>query len=246
MPTSTTGARQGWFATTHWSLVVNAGRAQNTLARDALESLCQRYWLPLYSYVRRRGYTADDAQDLTQEFFTRLIEKDRLARADQHRGRFRSFLLSSLKNFLADEHDKASAQKRGGGAQPLSLEFETGETIYKVEPVNDVTPEQIYERRWALTLLDAVLAALREEHDTAGKMDLFQALRPCLVGDRTEQPYEQLAEKLGMSETAIKSAVHRLRKRYRELLRREIANTVSREEDIEDELRHLFAVLSRS
>lgn len=245
MPVSTTSAREDWFATTHWSLVVHAGQAQNTLAREALETLCAKYWLPLYSFVRRRGYSAEDAQDLTQEFFSRLIQRNRLARADQRKGRFRAFLLSSMKNFLADEFDKARAQKRGGGKQPLSLEFDTGEAIYRVEPVDNTTPEQIYERRWAITLLDTVLAALHNEHEHAGKAELFDALRPCLVGDRTAQPYGQLAEKLGMSETGVKSAVHRLRKRYRELLRREIANTVSRPEEVEDELNYLFAVLSR-
>ena len=210
-----------------------------------METLCQGYWLPLYSYVRSRGYSAEDAQDLTQEFFARLIEHNRIARADQHRGRFRSFLLTALKNFLSDEWDKSRAQKRGGTSQVVPLQYETGEVLYAREPANTITPEQIYERRWALTLLDKVLTQLTAEQARDGKAELFEALRPCLVGERIAQPYAALAESLGMSEAGIKSAVHRLRRRYREVLRREIANTVASASEIDDELNYLFAVLAR-
>lgn len=245
MSSATTGDRNAWFATTQWSVVLCAGRADGAGSREALEKLCERYWLPLYSYVRRRGYAPDDAGDLTQEFFVRLLDNNRIARADRDRGRFRSFLLISLKNFLSDDWDRKRALKRGGGTQIVSFQFETGEALYELEPAHNVTPEQIFERRWALTLLDNVLTRLRDEHEVENKTDLFQSLSSCLVGERTSQPYAALAEKLGMSESGIKSAVHRLRRRYRELLRREIANTVATPDEIDDELRYLFEVLSR-
>ncbi len=242
----TTPANPGWFATTHWSLVVSAGRDSDPArSRAAMQTLCENYWQPLYSYVRRRGHSPDDAQDLTQEFFTRLLENNRFARADQSRGKFRSFLLSSLKNFLSDEWDKAHAKKRGGGIQPCSLQFDDGERTYELEPVNNVTPEQIFERRWALTLLDNVLQKLKAEHEQSGKADLFAALSPCLVGERTAQPYAELADRLGLTEGAIKTTVHRLRTRYRELLRQEIANTVATPKEIDEELTYLLTVLSR-
>ncbi|MBX7246307.1 MAG: RNA polymerase sigma factor [Candidatus Sumerlaeaceae bacterium] len=241
----TSSAEAGsWFATTHWSLVVSAGHGNEADSRAALQQLCERYWLPLYSYVRRRGYSPDDAQDLTQEFFMRLLQHNRVRTADQQKGRFRSFLLTSLKNFLSDEWDKAHAVKRGGGVPPLSLEFARGEELYAREPATTSTPESLYERRWALTLLDSVLARLQAEHHRLGKSQLFAALSPCLVGERASQPYAELATRLDMTETAVKSAVHRLRQEYRTLLRREIANTVATPEDVDDELNHLFAVLA--
>jgi RNA polymerase sigma-70 factor (ECF subfamily) len=246
MSTGISGSKQGWFATTHWSVVVSAGRGEeSTTVQQALESLCRNYWQPLYSYVRRRGYSAEDAQDLTQEFFARLVQHNRIARADQQRGKFRSFLLSSMKNFLADEWDKAHAQKRGGGVQTLQLEFDTGEKLYVREPADVATPEQIYERRWALTLLDHVLTCLREEYEREGKGDLFAALSDCLLGERADQPYARLGEQLGLGESGVKSAVHRLRKRYRQLLRNEIANTVASSSEVDEELRHLLSVLAQ-
>lgn len=244
--TGISNSPQGWFATTQWSQVVAAGRARDsTTAREALETLCQKYWQPLYSYVRRRGYSAEDAQDLTQEFFARLVQHNRIARADQERGKFRAFLLGSMKHFLADEWDKAHAQKRGGGVQPLPFEFECGENVYVREPADLTTPEQIYERRWALTLLDHVLTCLREEYVRQDKAELFAALSDCLVGERTDQPYARLGEQLGLGESGVKSAVHRLRKRYRQLLRNEIANTVASSSEVDDELRHLLSVLAQ-
>jgi RNA polymerase sigma-70 factor (ECF subfamily) len=250
MPPSTThssetGRPQSYFATTHWSVVLSAGHSDTPRARHALERLCQTYWYPLYAYVRRRGHSPEDAQDLTQEFFARLLEGNRVRTADKQKGRFRSFLLAGMNNFLADEWDKSRAQKRGGGLRTVPLQFDTAETRYGSEPVDDVTPEQSFERRWALTLLDDVLKRLGAEYEREGKGALFAALNPCLVGDRTSQPYQELSQKMGTTESGIKSAVHRLRRRYRQLLREEIAKTVASADEVDDELRHLFAVLAR-
>jgi RNA polymerase sigma-70 factor (ECF subfamily) len=248
MSSTNTAAPKGsgaWFVTTHWSVVLSAGRSDTPRAHQALERLCQTYWFPLYAYVRRRGHSPEDAQDLTQEFFARLLEGNRVRTADQQKGRFRSFLLAGLNNFLADEWDKSRAQKRGGGLRTVPLQLDTAETRYGSEPVDHVTPEQSFERRWALTLLDDVLKRLRGQYEREGKADLFAALNPCLVGDRTSQPYLELAQRLGTTESAMKSAVHRLRRRYRQLLREEIANTVASPDEVDDELRHLFSVLSR-
>ena len=233
------------FATTHWSVVVMAGEGDGTRARDALAKLCKTYWYPLYAYARRRGHSPEDAQDLTQEFLTRLLEKNWIANADRNRGRFRSFLLSAMKHFLSDEWDKARAQKRGGGQPVLTLEFDTAETRFLQEPADNLTPELNFEFRWACSLLDEVLNKLRTEYVKEGKAELFAALHPCLVGDRASQPYAELAKTLGATENTIKSAVHRLRQRYRQLLRDEIANTVAGPDEVDAELRHLFATLSR-
>ena len=236
--------RRPAFVTTHWSVVVAAGRSDTPLARAALEKLCQAYWFPLYAYVRRRGYSPEDAQDLTQEFFARLLEKNWVGNADQAKGRFRSFLLSAMNYFLADEWDKARAQKRGGGALLVRLQFATAETRYGLDPADHMTPERSFELRWVLTLLEAVLHRLRGEYEHEGKADLFATLHPCLVGERTAQPYSELAAKMGASENTVKSLVHRLRQRYRQLLRAEIAHTVAGPEEVDEELRHLFAVLA--
>ncbi|MGP8198454.1 MAG: RNA polymerase sigma factor [Limisphaerales bacterium] len=236
-------SRQPEFAITRWSVVLAAGRSETTNAHAALEELCRVYWYPLYAYVRRRGHSPEDAQDLTQEFFARLLEHKWVARADRQRGRFRSFLLSAMSYFLSDEWDKARAQKRGGGVTPVPLQFDTAETRYGHEPADQVTPEQTYERRWALALLEEVLRKLRLEYEEAGRTELFTALHPCLVGERAGLPYKEVAAKLDMSEGAVKSAVHRLRGRYRELLRHEIAQTVAEPGEVDEELRHLFVVL---
>jgi RNA polymerase sigma factor (sigma-70 family) len=234
-----------WFVTTHWSVVLSAGRSDTPRARHALERLCETYWYPLYAYVRRRGYSPEDAQDLTQEFFARLLKSDRVRTADQQKGRFRSFLLAGMNNFLADEWDKSRAQKRGGGMQTVPLQFATAESRYGSEPIDRAAPEQTFERRWALTLLEDVLKRLGEEHEREGKAVLFAALNPCLVGDRTSLPYVELAQRMRMTESGIKSAVHRMRRRYRQLLREEIANTVASRAEVDDELRFLFTVLAR-
>jgi RNA polymerase sigma-70 factor (ECF subfamily) len=233
------------FVTTHWSVVVTAARNDTTRARDALTKLCQTYWYPLYAYVRRRGFSLEDAQDLTQEFFARLLEKNWIAGADPDKGRFRSYLLTAMKRFLSDEWDKARAQKRGGGVPTLPLQFDTAETRYGHEPTDSVTPEQSFERRWVLTLLDEVLKRLQLEYQQEEKADLFAQLNPCLIGDRTSQPYAELAKKLGVTEGTVKAWAHRLRQRYRQLLREEIAQTVSNPGEVDEELRHLFAVLAR-
>ncbi len=234
------------FVSTHWSVVLSAGHGDTAGARDALSRLCQNYWYPLYAYVRHRGYSTHDAQDLTQAFFARLMEKNWVRTADREKGRFRSFLLTAMKRFLADEWDKMRSQKRGGGETLFSLQFDSAETRWSHEPADQITPEHSFERRWVFTLLDEVLKRLRKEYDCEGNGSLFAELIPCLVGDRTSLPYAKLAGKLFLSESALKSAVHRLRQRYRKLLRDEIAQTVAEPGEVDEELRHLFGVLGKN
>ncbi|HEX3624589.1 MAG TPA: sigma-70 family RNA polymerase sigma factor [Verrucomicrobiae bacterium] len=236
--------RQPVFATTHWSVVLRAGQADTTRAQDALSRLCTTYWYPLYAYVRRRGHSAHDAQDLTQAFFAQLLERQSFVHADPNRGRFRSFLLTVMNHFLVNEWTRAHAQKRGGGASLLPLQFETAETRFVREPADNTTPEQIYERRWAMALLAEVVRRLADEYKEDGRAELFAELNPCLVGERAAQPYAELAAKLGVSENTVKSSVHRMRQRYRQLLRDEIANTVEEPSEVDEELRHLFHILS--
>lgn len=228
--------------TTQWSAVLAAGRGDTTNSPAALEELCRNYWPPLYAYVRRLGHSPHDAQDLTQEFFARLLEHNVVAKADRERGRFRSFLLASLKNFLAHEWEKAGAQKRGGHAHTISLDSDTAETYLQPAAADD-TPEKAYDRQWALTLLDVVLRRLREEYVASGRDGLFLALKETLTGTRSEIPYRDLGARLGMSEGAVRVAAHRLRQRYRDLLREEIAHTVAGPAEAEEELRQLFAAL---
>jgi RNA polymerase sigma factor (sigma-70 family) len=235
---------RGPFVTTHWSAVVAAGRSDSSRAQAALASLCESYWYPLYAYVRRQGYSPEDAQDLTQEFFARLLRHNWFAQADRDRGRFRTFLLAALSHFLANEWDKARAQKRGGAVQFVPLQLDTAETRYGHEPSNLLTPEQCYERRWAVALLDRVLNRLQHEAAEQQKSELFAALKSCLVGDRESQPYALLAGQLQMSEGAVKVAVHRLRQRYRELLREEIGQTVASPAEVDEEMRYLVSVLA--
>jgi RNA polymerase sigma-70 factor (ECF subfamily) len=243
-PPDDPGPQAAWrFASTRWSIVAAAGRKESPEARAALAVLCQAYWYPLYAYARRRLASADDAQDLTQEFFARLLEKDYLQAADPRRGKFRSFLLTAFQHFLAKEHARAAAQKRGGRRRPLSLDFQDGEHRYRHEPADPTTPETLYERRWALTLLEQALARLRQEFTRAGKERLFEALKGTLTGDGTDEPYERIGQDLGLSEPAVKTAAHRLRRRYQELLRAEVAQTVASPEEVEDELRDLFAAV---
>jgi RNA polymerase sigma factor (sigma-70 family) len=238
---ASSGPRQ--FATTRWSLVLAAGQRSSPQSSAALATLCENYWYPLYAYVRRRGQDADEAQDFTQAFFARLLEKNDLAAADPGRGRFRSFLLASLKHFLANEWDRSRAQKRGGGRAALSIDFRTAEERYRAEPSHDLTPEKIFERRWALVLLENVLARLHDESAQAGKTDSFDHLKGFLTGEQSAITYGQLAAELNMSEGAVKVAVHRLRRRYRELLRAEIEETVADAEEIDQEIRDLFSAL---
>ena len=238
-------ARGDRFATTHWSMVVSAGGSPSSEASRALAMLCENYWFPLYAFVRRAGHSAEDAQDLTQEFFVRLLAKNYLAVADRQRGRFRSFLLGAMKHFLAKEQRRQRAQKRGGNRPLLSFDFQSGEHRYSlIEPVDNLTPERLYEKRWALTLLDLVLSRLREEFHTAGKLELFDSLKQFLAAGTAKPAYLEIAEELGMSEGAVKVAAHRLRRRYRKLLKQEIARTIVGPEALEDELRDLLAALS--
>jgi RNA polymerase sigma-70 factor (ECF subfamily) len=201
------------------------------------------YWYPLYAYARRHLPSAHDAQDLTQAFFAQLLEKDYLQAADPQRGKFRSFLLTAFKHFLSKERERAHAQKRGGGRSLLSLDFELGESRYHREPVDHATPERLYERGWALAILEQTLAKLRQELVNAGKERLFECLKGTLAGEALQESYARIALQLGMSEQAVKVAVYRLRRRCQELLRAEIAQTVTSPEEVEDELRDLFAAV---
>jgi len=233
-----------WFVTTHWSVVLSAREKQSPASGAALETLCRTYWYPLYAYVRRQGHSPHDAQDLTQEFFARLLQKDYLQAAGRDKGRFRTFLIVALKRFLANEWDRARAQKRGGGQVLLSLDTETAEARYQTEPAADLSADRIFERRWALTLLDRAMTRLRDEFGAAGKAQDFEKLKPCLTADRGEIAYTEIARALGVNEPAARVAVHRLRKRFREVFREEIAHTVANPADIDDEVRYLVSVLA--
>ena len=232
------------FSPTHWSVVVAAGRNDSTHARVALEKLCRAYWPPIYVFVRRQGHNPHDAQDLTQEFFARLLERNYLAEVDRSKGRFRSFLLASLKHFLANEWDKSQAQKRGGGQILIPIDVVTAETSCGFQPADGLTAEKIFERRWALTLLDQVLRRLRADYVRDGKEKLFEQLKPTLTEASRTVAYAEIAIRLGTTEGAVKVAVHRLRQRYRELLRAEIAETVASAGEVEEEIRNLFAALA--
>ncbi len=232
------------FATTHWSMVLAAGTSASPQAAEALEKLCRVYWYPLYAYVRRQGHDVHEAQDLTQAFFARLLEKDYVSRASRERGRFRSYLLTALNHFLVDEWKRANRQIRGGGRQIFSLDEQTAEERYQHEPVDEMSAEKIYQRRWAMTLLEQVLARLEKEFIDLGNAALFAELQVFLLGEQMAPPYAEIATKLGLTEGAVKAAVYRLRRRYRELLREEIAQTVAGPEDVEEELRALFAMLA--
>jgi len=231
------------FHTTHWSLIVQAAGKEGESSRAALADLCGAYWYPVYAFIRRRGHSAEDARDLAQEFFATLLEKGYLADADPERGRFRAFLLTAVSRFVSKQHERAAALKRGGGRRDLPLDFDIGETRYQREPSHEWTAERIFARRWALTLLDRTIAALRKEHEEAGKLPLFDALKVYLTGEAGAPPLRSVADRLGMSEGAVKVAVHRLRQKYRDALRGEIAQTVTAQEDVDDELRLLLAAL---
>jgi RNA polymerase sigma-70 factor (ECF subfamily) len=238
------GGGRRHFATTRWSLVLRAaGGASDAAADEALASLCETYWYPLYAYLRSQGRSADEAQDLTQAFFARMLEKRAIRHADPARGRFRSFLLTSLKNFAANERERELATKRGGGTQTLSLEFETAEGRFQLEPPSNETPETIFDRRWAVTLLDRALARLRSDTVRSGKPQHFDHLKPYLIGEQPQVSHAETGSVLGMSEGAVKVAVHRLRRQFREVVRDEIAQTVSSPEEIDGELRHLWSAV---
>lgn len=232
------------FVTTRWSVVLSAQAGDSPEAARALEQLCGAYWFPLYAHVRRLGHSPADAEDLTQAFFARLLANDGFGVADRERGRFRSFLLGSFKHFLANEWDKARAQKRGGHLQIIPLDTPAGEDRLQLEPATVTSPDREFDRRWALALLDTVLTRLEAEHAEQGKARLFTGLKGTLAGGRGDVPMAQLARELGLSEGAARVAAHRFRARYRELLRAEIAQTVATPAEVEDELRHLFAALA--
>jgi len=233
---------QDRFTTTRWTLVLAAKRRHDPGGSEAFARLCERYYEPLYSFLRRRGETPEDAQDLTQGFIARLIEKDVLRHADPARGKFRAFLLTSLKHYAANEHVRAAAGKRGG--QPLPFELDAAEGRYELEPRDDLTPELLYDRRWALAVLERALRALRAEFRSNGRESFFEAVQRTLTGDSAEVPYREIADRFGMSESNVKVSIHRMRRRYGDLVRSEIADTVDTEAAVDDEVRYLLTALS--
>lgn len=240
-PATSHSRTPGFFAATRWTMVLSAaGRGKGTGSR-ALAELCQCYWRPLYAYLRWLGFDVQEAEDLTQEFFARLLDGNGLATVDPGKGKFRSFLLASLKHFLANERDRARTLKRGGGLPFIHLDALNAENRRQFELSDDLSPDKAFDRQWALTVLDQALSRLRAEFSTAGKEALFEELKGYLTGDRKADSHAVVGERCGMSEGAVKVAVHRLRRRYRELLREEIAQTVSSPEEVDDEIRNLFA-----
>jgi len=233
----------GCFPTTQWSLVLVAGDHDSPEADAALAGLCRCYWFPVYAYIRRTGHDADAAQDLTQDFFSRLAERRFFTAANRGKGRFRSFLLTVLKRFLVNEWQRSQAAKRGGGREILSLDAAAAEERYRLEPADHRTADRLYDRRWVLALLDRVMDALQREHTAAGQEALFDQLRVFLYGDKSPRSQAEIGARMGLSESAVKSTVHRLRIRYRELLRAEVARTLASPLDVEDELRQLLQVL---
>jgi RNA polymerase sigma-70 factor (ECF subfamily) len=224
---------------------VRAAARPDTLDyRQALETLCRTYWFPLYAYLRRQGYSSDLAEEHTQAFFARLLEKKGLRLADPKRGKFRSFLLAALKHFLANERKRARARKRGGGRKPFPLDFQNAESQFALEPADRLSPDKLFERSWALTVLDRTMTRLGAESMTPNKRKLFENLKVYLTMDKGSVPYKQLARDFRMTESAVRVAVYRLKKRYRELLRDEIAQTVTSEKEIDQEIRDLFAALA--
>ena len=239
------GTRPGVFATTHWSVVLAAKRGDSAEAATAMESLCGTYWYPLYAHIRRSGNTHEEARDLTQAFFADLLGRDFLKNVASEKGRFRSFLLACLNHFLSDERDRAQAIKRGRDQQTIPLDADLAETRYREEPADELTPEVTYERRWAITLLGRARIRLAGEYAAAGKTDLLHRLEEFPLGERGESSFRDCAVRLGLTESALKSAVHRMRQRYRDLVREEVAHTVDAPCEVEEEIRHLIAVMSR-
>ena len=235
--------RTARFATTRWSVVLAAQERPVPEAREALAVLFETYWYPLYAFVRRMGFGRDDAEDLTQGFIARLLEKEYVKDFDRDRGRFRTFLLTALKHYISKERDRARAKKRGGGTISFSLDVTDAEERYRLEPSHDLTPEKIFERRWARTLLDRVVQRLGEEYAAADKGALFDELKPVLTKKKSGHRYREIGAELGLTEGAVKVAVHRMRRRYRDALREEIAQTVADPGEIEDEIRYLLSVL---
>jgi RNA polymerase sigma-70 factor (ECF subfamily) len=234
----------GRFATTHWSVVLQAGRPKAPGYEQALETLCRSYWFPLYAYLRRQGYSNQQAEDYTQAFFCRILEKKVIGMADSKRGKFRSFLLSTLKHFISDEYDRARAQKRGGGRRILSIDFNGAENQYALEPAHGLSPEKLFDKSWALTVLERTMSRLKAEMASQNKQDLFEHLKIYLTVEKDSVPYRDKADKLDMTEGNVRTAVHRLRGRYRKLLRDEIAQTVAAENQVDEEIDDLFNALA--
>jgi RNA polymerase sigma factor (sigma-70 family) len=232
------------FSTTHWSVVLAAGEKDSPRSAEALEKLCRTYWFPLYAYVRRKGHTPEDSQDLTQEFFSRFLKKGHLDRASRERGRFRTFLLASLQNFLRHEWERARAEKRGGGRVPIPWEEENAETRYCLEVNSQLAPDRVFDQRWAMALFQNALARLQEESGASGKGAHFGELKSFLSTEPDEGAYSGVAARLGMSKGAIAVAVHRLRQRYGELVREEIAHTVATPAEVEQEMHYLIGLMS--
>jgi len=232
------------FVTTRWTLIVAAADPDSPESREALATLCQDYWYPLYVYARRRGNSPEDARDLTQGFFAKLLEKNYLKAADRERGKFRTFLLTAMQSYMANEWDRERAQKRGGGQTPISLDLEWAEGGLAFEPAEDLTPEDIFERCWALAQLERVVDRMRNEMSLPGKERRFELLKGYVTGESQDIPYREVASELGVSESSVKVAVHRMRKRFGELLRQEVAQTVAGPEGVESEVRHLLSAVA--
>ena len=241
----TAGGQRTWFTTTHWSVILDAQDTSSPVATSALETLCRTYWYPLYAYIRRQGEDEESAKDLTQAFFARLLERNYLAQVQRDKGKFRSFLLAALKHFLSDERDRARAQRRGGGRTLVSLDDSTGEEKYRLEPADTFDAEKLFERRWALTLLEQARQRLEQEYRERGKSTLYQRLKVFESGDGEGPRYAEIGAELGLTEGGVKCAVSRLRQRYRELVWEAVANTVANPEDVDAEIRYLISVISR-
>jgi len=238
------GGNAAAFVTTHWSVVLAAKDGTESKAGEAMAYLCRTYWYPLYAYLRRKGCNEPDAQDLVQGFFAHLLSHHSIDHVAPERGKFRSFLLASLNHFMADQRDHAQARKRGGGREIVSIDETDAEGRYRAEPMDERSPDQLFERRWAMTVLQQVLTLLETEYSASGKAQLFGEIRPFLLGDKQNGTYAVAAARLGLSESAVKMATSRMRGRYRKLFRESIARTVADPIRIEDEMRHLIAVLA--
>jgi RNA polymerase sigma-70 factor (ECF subfamily) len=237
-------AARDCFVTTRWTVILHAGRRSTPQADEALEELCQTYWFPLYAFLRRKGESKEDAEDLVQGFFARLLDRNYLEGVASERGKFRAFLLASFKHYLANERDRAGRQKRGGNVPHLSLDWQAAHTRYNIEPVDQLSPDKLYDRAWAVTVLERVITRLQAESTAEGKSALFAQIKPFLMLGRGATPYAQAADKLKLTESALRVAVHRLRRRYREMLREEVAQTLAEPSQTEEEMRALIEALA--
>lgn len=243
-PTYQTSARGDVFATTHWTVVLAAGRDRSPQADAALDELCRTYWYPLYAYVRRQGHSREDAEDLTQAFLARLLEKHYLEGVSSDKGKFRAFLLVAMKRFLANEWDRTRRKKRGGGVRPLSLDWQDADLRYQINPADNLSPDKLYDRAWALTVLERAIIRLRDENGAEGKARQYEQLKTFLMAGNSDIPYARAAAALDLTEGAVRVAVHRLRRRYRELLREEITQTLSDPAQADEEMQALFSALT--